>query len=212
MGLAWAPSADRKTVVRAGAGLFYELLISPNLDAERAALGPPGLGRQTFSGSSILNPLPGIPGVPLGRPLDFRGTPTLFTGADLMTILPTIRASLTQSLSNADPSVQAIQISKQASGAACFLPTIRGPGSALYTSLGIQREIARDFVVSADLVYRHFVHLDLGGVGGGIDLNHFNSIRGPVIPVCTCRPAERSSGDLLAGADQRARGSVSRDL
>ena len=47
-------------------------------------------------------------------------------------------------------------------------------------SLGVQREIARDFVLSADFAYRHFVHLPVG-----IDLNHFNSIRGPVIPVCT---------------------------
>ena len=97
LGLAWAPSSDGKTVVRAGAGIFYDFLQGASLDPERAVLGPPGLGRQTFAGTSILNTLPGIPGVPLGRPLDFRGAPTLFTGADLMTILSAIRASLVQS-------------------------------------------------------------------------------------------------------------------
>src|SRR6516165_4683079 len=71
---------------------------------------PPGLGRQTFTGNSILNTLPGIPGVPVGRALNFSGAPTLFTGADFMTILPAIRAAKMQSLVNADPTVQVIQI------------------------------------------------------------------------------------------------------
>jgi len=45
LGIAWSPVP--KTVIRAGAGLYYEPLTSPALDAERATLGPPGLGRQT---------------------------------------------------------------------------------------------------------------------------------------------------------------------
>src|SRR5215471_12332286 len=109
LGVAWAASSDGKTVVRAGVGLFYDFLTSPSLDPERAALGPPGLGRHTSTGASILNPLTGIPGVSVGRPLDFRGDPTLFTGADLISILPSIRAGLLQSYANADPSLQAIQ-------------------------------------------------------------------------------------------------------
>jgi Carboxypeptidase regulatory-like domain len=178
LGLAWAPSSDGKTVIRAGGGLFYDFLTTPPLDPERAALGPPGLGRQTFPGTSILNTLPGIAGVPVGRALNFTGSPTLFTGANLMAILPAIRADEMQSLANADPTVQAIQVTKQFSGQ---LPIASSQTpSALHASLGVQREIARDFVLSADFAYRHFVHLPVG-----IDQNHFNSIRGPVIPVCT---------------------------
>ena len=44
----------------------------------------------------------------------------------------------------------------------------------------MQREIARDFVLSADFAYRHFIHL-----GWPLDLNHFNSVGGPVIPKCS---------------------------
>lgn len=46
--------------------------------------------------------------------------------------------------------------------------------------MGLQRQVARDFVVSADLAYRHFIH-----IGWPLDLNHFNSARGPVVPKCT---------------------------
>lgn len=180
LGLVWAPSSDGKTVVRAGAGIFYDFLQGAGLDPERAVLGPPGLGRQTFAGTSILNTLPGIPGVPLGRPLDFRGAPTLFTGADLMTILSAIRASLVQSLANADPTVQAILISKQVPANGVH-PTDNPTPSSLHTSVGVQRKIAHDFVLSADFAYRHFIHL----AQGAIDLNHFNSTAGPVIPVCS---------------------------
>jgi len=177
LGLAWAPAPDGKTVIHGGAGLFYDFLFPGFLDSERALLGPPGSGRQTIAGNRLLNCLPGIPGVPMGTPLNFPNTPTRFTGANLLSCLPTIRAELTQNLANADPSVQAIQLTKQAGG----LNPVKVPSwSALHINLGIQREIAREFVVSADFAYRHFDHLGLGE----LDLNHFNSARGPVIPRC----------------------------
>ena len=179
-GLAWAPAHLAKTVIRAGAGLYYEPLTSPGLDGERAALGPPGIGRQSFSGTSLANILQGIPGVPVGAALDFRSSPTLFTGADLMAILPALRSDLVQKLANADPTIQAIQLTKQVSGAQLF-PSDYKTSSALHVSVGVQHEVARDFVLSADAVYRHFVHLTLGGA---VDLNHYNSILGPVIPMC----------------------------
>ena len=195
LGLAWAPSSDGKTLVRAGAGLYYAPLNFFAPDAERAALGPADLGRQNFSGTSILNPLPGIPGVPVGRALNFPGTPTLFTGAELMAILPTIEASKLQSLTNADPTVQAIQITKQFAAASNngLVPSDFPSGSALHTGLGVQRQIARDFVLSADIVYRHFIHTNqMGAVG--FDLNHYNTTR-QVLPTCT--PAQQNDPRAL---------------
>jgi hypothetical protein len=180
LGLAWTPSSNGKTVIRAGAGIFYDYLFPFGLDAERALLGPPGLGQQTVPGSSIACPL--SPVCPPGTRLDFKN-PTLFTGADLMAILPAVRAELLQKLANADRSVQAIQVTKTGTLNPAHVPS----SSALHVNLGLQREIARDFVVSADFVYRHFIHLALGGTaatGGAIDLNHFDSALGPVIPKC----------------------------
>ena len=181
MGFAWSPSRNGKTVIRASSGIYYDFLVGGNLDLERAALSGTALGSQNIAGSSIPNPLPGIAGVPLGRILNFTGAPTLFTGADLLDILPAVRASLLQNLSNSGPSVPAIEVTKQLSAQlGAVTPASSTSSSGLHASMGVQREIARDFVVSADFVYRHFVHLGLG-----VDLNHFNSTQGPVIPLCT---------------------------
>jgi hypothetical protein len=193
LGLAWSPWRDGKTVFRTGAGIFYDFLFSPILDIERALLGLPGSGRQNFSGTSIPNCLSGIPGVPFGRPLNFlNNTPTRFTGANFLECLPRIRAGLVQNAASSDPSIQAIQLSKQASG---LTPVDVPRSSALHFNLGLQREIARDFVVSADLAYRHFIHLGIGQLGQ-IDLNHSNSVRGPLIPKCVTNE-ERNDPNAL---------------
>ena len=109
----------------------------------------------------------------------------MFTGADLVAILPAVRARLAEDLAHADPAVQAIQISKQLSGGSnAIYPADFPSPSALHTSVGVQQRIAPDFVVSADLAYRHFVHTAREGLVP-LDLNHFNSTRQPVIPKCT---------------------------
>jgi hypothetical protein len=191
LGLAWSPRRDGKTVVRAGAGIFYDFLFNPNLDSERALLGPLGSGRQNISGTSIPNCLASISGVPVGTALDFPKTPTLFTGANLLSCLPVIWANQLQTFANSDQSVQLIQVTKTAS-AGNFLNPIDVPSSsALHANIGIQREFARGFVISADFAYRHFIHLGLGQ----IDLNHFRSARGPVIPRCTA--AQRNDPHAL---------------
>jgi hypothetical protein len=194
-GVIWTASSDRKTVVRAGAGHFYRPHgLTSQMDAERVALGPPGLGRQNFAGSSILNPIPGIPDVPVGTSLDFRNSPTLFTGADLMAIVPPIRAAQSQILANADRSVQQIQITKQqaAPNTAIFPADAPNP-SAVHLNLGLQRELRRGMVLSADVVYRRFTHVPQNG--GTIDVNHYTSVRGSVIRGCT--PAESTDPGAL---------------
>jgi hypothetical protein len=194
LGLAWAPSSDGRTVLRAGAGLFYGLLNFFTLNAERAALGPPNLGRQSIPGTSILNTLPGISGVPVGRALNFTA-PTLFRGADLMTILLAVRAEKMQTLANADPTVQSLQVTKQFSGANNgIFPADFARPSALHASAGIQRQAGWGFVWSADFAYRHFIHMNqMGAIG--FDLNRVNSARGRIISACS--PTQRNDPRAL---------------
>ena len=190
-GVIWTPSSDRKTVLRAAAGRFFRPHgLTSSMDAERVALGPPGLGRQLVPGSAISNPLPGIPGVSVGTPLAFSG-PTLFTGADVMEALPVVRAIHARSLADADRTVQQIEITKQASPA--IFPTHVSNPSAVHLNAGVQRELAPGMVLSADIVYRRF--LDVPQNGGALDVNHFNSVRGPVIRRCV--GAESIDADAL---------------
>jgi hypothetical protein len=199
-GVVWTPSPNRKSVIRAAAGRYFRPHgLTSAMDAERVALGPPGLGRQPVPGSAILNPLAGIPGVPVGTPLDFRSRPTPFTGADLMAILPAIRAAQAQSIANADRTVQQIQITKQqgAPNTAIFPADVPNP-SAVHVNAGFQRELAHGVVASADFVYRHFVHVAQNG--GAIDVNRAASRRGPAIRACAAEEATDPAALCSRGA------------
>jgi hypothetical protein len=177
VGFAWAATRDGKTVIRGGAGRYFDPVSfnSLNLERERLALLPAGTGRRTnISGTGIFFD---------GRSLDFQ-SPTAFTGADLLTILPGIRAeSLRQrNPDNRDFTFRNLDLDK--AGTNLYDPLYEAP-SALHLNLGVQREIARDLVLSADFAWRRFLHTFLGG----IDYNHFNrrikGVQTPVIPRCT---------------------------
>ena len=184
-GFAWS-LPDNKTVIRGGGGIFYDTI---NIEArlvERAYLGPLGTGFLPLPGSIVPNPIPGIPGLPPGAPLDIR-VPTVFSGNLLNTLLPLIRASAIQTLhvnpNNTDLSVRNIDVFK--TGTDLFVADFV-PSSAQHLSVGIQRQVTSDFAVTADFVYRHFLHETLRGV----DLNHFYAVNGPVIPACTTATAQ----------------------
>ena len=174
LGLAWAPSADGRTVIKAGAGIFYDFLFnSQALDAERAVLGPSDVGSRSFAGSSIPCPVPDICGT---GALNFT-TATPFTGAQLLAILPSIRDHLLAELGSGNQSVPSIQLTKTTANA--IFPADYSSSSAQHLNVGIQREIARDLVVSADVAYRHFIGLEVSGDG-----NQWDSANGPVIRKC----------------------------
>jgi len=193
LGFAWTATRDGRTMIRGGGGIYYDVFNIDNmLDAERNSLGPRGTGRSNYDNTGITNPLPNIPGVPFGLPFNLT-TASLFTGTSLMTILPTLRASLLQRRgdpNNRDFSVRNIEVDKQGQVGLRDLAT----PYATHLSFGVQREFARDLVLSVDFVYKHFIHTAVLPT----DYNHFNSVRGPVIPVCI--GAQRDDPQALCSA------------
>jgi hypothetical protein len=203
-GFAYNPFKDSKTVIRGGAGFYYDTTELSQRLVERAVIGPVGNGRQQIGGQSIPNPIAGIvnpipgalPNVPVGAPLDFRTLPTGFRLSDLMSILPQIRAQAEAAVANPNPndlSIRNINISKQGSD---LYPYNYGPGYSRHMTLGVQREVRKDLVVNADFVYRHGFREDLGA----LDYNRFFRAAGPIIPRCTGTQASQPLANCSTGS------------
>jgi hypothetical protein len=183
LGFAWAVGRAGRTVVRGGAGVYHDDLdfFAPFL--ERGPLGPSGNGRVALDGS--------VAGI------SFLSGPTAMTGANLVPLLPGIKAAIAAKLGDgSDPSVRGVEVVKQ--GDRIFAPGHETP-YALHVTAGVQRELARNLSLSVDLVLRRYAHL--GGFTGTYfqDQNRFNRprvtgvdadtgivsfVRDPVIPAC----------------------------
>ena len=180
LGFAWNVSRDNRTVVRAGSGVYYDLPLDSLRLRELSTIGPRGAGRFIVDGSIIPNPIPGIPGVPPSTPLNFPSGPTNFRGANVVQILPNVKALLERQLGdpgNTDLSVRNIDVFKQGSG--LIAPDFATPYS-VHVNAGVQRELATRLVATADFVYRRSVRQNMGDV----DLNRWLAVQGPVIPAC----------------------------
>lgn len=174
LGFAWMATRDGKTVVRGGAGRYFDPAASNhfnNFRNERQQLSPLGTGSVSVPGSSI--PWQ-------GGTLEFIQRPTIFTGAQLLSILPGLRAELlrTRNPDNRDFSVRNLDFPK--TGANLSDPTYQTP-YAIHLTLGVQRELPGGIVLNADVVWKRFIHTFING----IDYNRWNSVGGPVIPACT---------------------------
>jgi hypothetical protein len=188
LGLAWSPDRDRRTTLRLGAGTFTDQIAFYWNARERAYVAPSGSGRVTVDGALT--------------PYNFVSIPTAFRGADLLPLLPGIRANLASKLGDgSDPSRSAIEIVKQGGN-------IAAPDSAMTYSIhfagGVQRKLFHNVMLSADYVSRRYVKLGPLQNIFVLDENRFNRplvsgvdaitgavsfVRNPVIPLCTAAQA-----------------------
>jgi hypothetical protein len=184
LSLVWAPGRKGKTVVRAGGGVYHDQGTVGWKARERAFIGPSGNARVVVDGS--------VAG------LSFTSTPTDVCGEDLLPLLPALRADLTRRVGNGtNVAISGIDVVKQGD-------QIVDPSATTAYSIqangGVQRELGRGFILTADYVLRRYVHVGpLQGVYS-IDRNRFNRprvtgvdagtgavsfVRDPIIPVCS---------------------------
>jgi carboxypeptidase family protein len=182
LGFAWDVSGNGKTVIRGGAGVYHDSNLFWTRLNERAYVGPSGNGRSIIPSSFY--------GLDFSAPATFIGRilqNNVLTGAGLTAILPQLRAAtLAQIGDGQDLSVRGVETFKTTGNPAFggIFPSDTVTGYAINVSGGVQRELARNLVVTADLVMRR--SLKFGGLHNTfiIDQNHFDSVAGPVIPKC----------------------------
>jgi hypothetical protein len=191
LGFAWDLGGKGKTVIRGGAGIYYDTVLFVTRLRERATIGPAGNGRSQLTGDYFQNSLAftRIPGIPapfslinpaVGTALSFTTIPTKFTGANFLSAL-TSQSPLIQAGLAAAGAAGFTGIDFFKTGTDILDPNLQLTFSE-QMSIGMQHQFGGNLSVSADFVLRKGVHSLFQN-----DYNDFKRVAalgGPKIPKC----------------------------
>jgi hypothetical protein len=177
-GFAWDPTGSGKTVIRAGAGLYYENSIFNSNLFNRPGRLSQGLflseALPCAGGQSTGFTLPGGAPLPPGIDLDLIcGQPLGLVHAQLKQLQEAYQAATAQvgPASNASFIGNTLSAATNINGIAMFAPNYQTPRS-VQMNIGFERQLGKGVVWSADYLRNVGTHTLLG-----IDVNHVGDVR-----------------------------------
>lgn len=191
-GFAWAIGKDKKTVLRGGAGLYWDTQVIWEHFREGGAIGPVGDGRTTLPSTAFTNIFDNIVNLVTGAPIA-KGAPVPLATLTNMTLGQWIQiynqqkpglvqrfGTITQT--SGPITVSGIDVAK--TGIEIY-PSHFPLNRSLQTSIGVQRDLGHDMVITADYARRVFTHVNLGEEDLNRSTRVINGKVTPVIPQCT---------------------------
>ena len=192
VGITWNPSWSSKTVIRAGAGLYWDSPPGYYHNRTYAANGPVGDGRATLTSQAFTNIFPGIVNLGTGAPIAV-GAPIPVGALTTMTLgqfdqiykqqIGAITAKLAPTPPTSGPfTTTGIDVSKSAIH---LFPPTYPIGRSYQLNLGIQRELGHSMVLTADYAMRQGENLSQSDLDYNLNSRYINGVQTPVIPACT---------------------------